>query len=166
MLKNLRKKLILLFTLTTSVILTVILNTVVLFSQKQMEANRKDDFTNLQHSIISNLRAKNIITHSWLAEMESKHNLILTIWDNGVEFTYKNFNIHPEIHKELNSVVTELSEKERIYLNIRPTSTALLYSSVFELPSTNGNRYYGSAAYSCPSTLQPFCDCFTVTKGL
>ena len=145
MFQTLRKKLILLFTISTGFILTVVFVAILLVIEQQLEMVGKDNFRTLLQTIANKLQTSDQISYPWVADLENKNNLSLTIFDNKIELKSpitRNLSTDRSILLEQ---LDELSKAENINIFSRPVSSTILFSSIFTIDGIEHDNYYASA---------------------
>lgn len=83
MLNSLRRKLILLYTCSTGLILTSVLIFVMIINNQQLVSSKKASFQTNYMNVNQSIQVNNEVSHLWLSELELKNNLIIYIEDNG-----------------------------------------------------------------------------------
>lgn len=83
MIKDLKKHLTLLFTVTTGLILTLVVGITYLAQVTQTAQQTYTGFQNQFEDIINKLESSTILSDEWLARMESDHRLIIHIEENA-----------------------------------------------------------------------------------
>ena len=143
MIDELRKKLILLYTLTTGIILTSVLVLVLIVISRQAVRNQKDVFQNNFITVTQNFPNSNEVSNLWLAEMETRNRLIIHIEDGGQPLWYKGA-WRPATDREI--LIDRLKETARldhIYMDIRPVSVKEIRSRIYELKGNGNDKYFG-----------------------
>lgn len=89
MLHKIKRKLIILNTVLTGIILSVVVIGAGYINLAQIKNNNRKDFAELRDTIVSKLQSETSISNSWMSKLEVKHNAIIHIEDNGVPFFFK-----------------------------------------------------------------------------
>ncbi|MDF2542326.1 MAG: sensor histidine kinase, partial [Herbinix sp.] len=144
MINQLRKKLIFIYTCSTGIILAIVLMMALAITNQQLLQNRKENFQNNFMTVTQKLLINNEISHFWLAEMEMKNRLILSIEDNGEPFIYKGAWKPATERDQLVEMVKTLALKDKINTDIRPASVSEVQSKIYELKGKQGDRYFGA----------------------
>lgn len=145
MLNTIRKRLILLYTVSTGTILTIVLMFVFILANQQLMKSKQDGFFNNFITVSKNVQMNNIVSHMWIAEMEEKNQLIIHIEDNGQALLY------PGAWKALTGrgilikKVKELAQKDGIYTNIPPISMKEIQSNTYQFKGNANDSYLGAA---------------------
>lgn len=143
MIDKLRKKLILLYTLTTGIILTVVLILVLVVISQQTVRNKKDTFQNEFMTVTQNFSISNEVSNLWLAEMETKSHLIIHIEDGGQPLWYKGAWKPVTDREVLISRLKEAARLDDINMDIRPVSVKEIRSRIYELKGDGKDKYFG-----------------------
>lgn len=144
MIKQLHKRLTALYTITTGLILTAVVIGILVVSAKEMEKKNLEGFQNHVLNIISRIQTGSTIDCTWLSRLESEGNLIIHIEDNQTPFLYAGSWTPPTGRDLLIERAKEAAAKEGIHTGVRPVSSSLLKSSVFQVTGDHGDAYYGS----------------------
>lgn len=89
MVKQLRKRLLAIYMLTSSFLLTIIIFIIFMVSQNQYKNNAIKHFEDKFRSITTQISESNSLSHDWLAKTELENNLIISISSNSVEIGRK-----------------------------------------------------------------------------
>ncbi len=143
MLNSIRKRLILLYTCSTGLILTAVLIFVSVITDQQLLRSQVNAFQNNFLTINQNVQMNNEISNLWMAEMETKNHLIIHIEDNGTPFIFKGSWQAPTKRLILVNKVKELALKDNINTNIRPISLNEVQSQRYKLKGNKNDRYLG-----------------------
>ncbi|BCN29723.1 sensor histidine kinase [Anaeromicropila herbilytica] len=144
MFKSIRRKLILLYTITTGLILTTVMILAILLSRQQLIKSKTENFQNVFFNLSKNIQMDNIVSHLWLSEMEIKNNLIIHIEENGVALTYPGAVQYETSRDVLVEKIKNLAKKDHINTKISPSSTNEVKSSIYELKGSKKEEYYGA----------------------
>ncbi len=143
MLNSIRKRLVLLYTCSTGLILTAVIIFSAVIMERQLVRSRINSFQNNYITINQNLRMNQEISHLWMAEMEIKNHIIIHIEDNGTPFLFRGAWQAPTDRLALVGKVKELALKDNISTNIRPISLNEVQSGIYELKGSKNDRYLG-----------------------
>jgi two-component system, OmpR family, manganese sensing sensor histidine kinase len=143
MLNSIRKRLILLYTLSTGLILTAVIIFIAVITDKQLLRSQINAFQNNYITINQNVQMNNEISNLWMAEMETQNHLIIHIEDNSTPFLYQGSWKSPTERLILVNKVKELALKDNINTNIRPISLKEVQSGIYELKGIKNDRYLG-----------------------
>ncbi len=143
MLNSIRKRLILLYTCSTGLILTAVIIFIAVITDKQLLRSQINAFQNNYVTINQNVQMNNEISNLWMAEMETQNHLIIHIEDIGAPFLYQGSWKPPTDRLILVNKVKELALKDNINTEIRPISLKEVHSSIYELKGNKNDRYLG-----------------------
>ena len=88
MIKQLRRQLTALFTITTGLILTLVVIGILVISAREFNKKTLDSFQNQILNITSRLQSGSTVSCTWLSRLESDNRLIIHIEDNGRPLLY------------------------------------------------------------------------------
>lgn len=89
MLHKIKRNLIILNTVLTSIILSIVITIVGYININQIKNNKLKEFSELSETIEYKLQNERIISNSWLSKLEAKYKAIISIEDNGEPFLYR-----------------------------------------------------------------------------
>ncbi|MDF2514092.1 MAG: sensor histidine kinase [Herbinix sp.] len=150
MLKSIRNRLILLYTGSTGLILTVVLILVQVLMSQQVERNTFSTFQNNFITVNQTVQLNHGISNLAISELEIKNNLIIHIEDNGVPFLYQGGWKTPTDRSRLIDKVKEAALKDKINTSLRPITKKELQSQVYEIRGDRNDRYL-SEVYIMPT---------------
>ena len=143
MLRSLRNKLVLLYTVSTGLILLIVMISLLMLTESKLEEKRLEAFTNHGDTIINKLQNENVINVTWLTQMESKNNLLLYIEDNGNPLTFKGVLNPPTNRFILIGRIRSLAMYDGITIDINPISFNVTNSNTYTIKGDNNDIYYG-----------------------
>ena len=143
MLNSIRKRLILLYTCSTGLILTAVIIFVAVITDKQLSRSQLNAFQNNYITINQNVQRNQVISNLWMAELETKNQLIIHIEDNGVPFLFQGAWEVPTERQLLIKQLKELALEDNISTNIRPISMNEVQSRVYEITGNKNDNYLG-----------------------
>jgi OmpR-family two-component system manganese-sensing sensor histidine kinase len=127
--KKLKRRLVLLYGITTSVILTVIIIGISVINYKQNSQQEEVLFQKNTEQIIEKVRSDNIINNTWMLQKQSEDHYIILIEENGKRLT-SSYQAENGLDTELLAKrIKDLAAAEGIRLDRRP-----LYSKVEKTP--------------------------------
>lgn len=143
MLLQLRKKLTLLYTLITGLILTGVVITLAVITNQSDIRQREALFTNQLMTIANKLQYDSKISQEWLSSMEHDSGLIIHIEENSRPLLYFG---SPTVTSR--SILVEhagqIALTESIDTHIPPASTSLEKTSIFQLKGDHSDMYLGT----------------------
>lgn len=143
MLNSIRKRLILLYTCSTGLILTAVIIFVAVITDRQLTRSQLNAFQNNYITINQNVQRNQVISNLWMAELETKNQLIIHIEDNGIPFLFQGAWEVPTERQILIKQLKELALKDNISTNIRPISMNEVQSRIYEVTGTKNDNYLG-----------------------
>ncbi len=144
MIRQLRRNLTLLYTVTTGAILTVVVIALLAFNVK---AARKDEYQRFQNEILtisSRMQFGSTISGSWLATTEAAGRLIIHIEENETPLLFSGAWKPATDRNLLIERAKEQARSEQVSTAIRPVSSSVIQSSVFTVRGDQKDTYYGS----------------------
>lgn len=153
MLFHLRKKLTLLYTLTTGLILSIVVFALAFITQQSDSRQQEALFTNQLMTIANKLQYDSRISQHWLGSMESDNGLIIHIEENNKPLLYPGSFFPATSRSELLALARQKAVEESIDTSHPPISTSLIKSSLFSLSGTHNDHYQGTVmVFSTPSS--------------
>lgn len=144
MFPKLQKKFVILYTLSTGLIMTFILSAAFLFYVSSQENRQKSTFQEHLFTLTTQLQVNSRFEDSFLAQMEQNNRLIIYIEENGAPFFFPGaYKTRTERGTLLKNAV-KAAQKESIYVDSHPISSDLLQSSVFRMTGDHKDSYLGN----------------------
>ncbi len=144
MLLQLRKKLTLLYTLITGLILTVVVITLAIITSQSDNRQQESLFTNQLMTIANKLQYDSKISQSWLASMEQDNGLIIHIEENNRALLYSGSSAGTTDRSTLVERARQKALEESVDSHIPPVSTSLEKSSLFTIEGNHHDTYQGT----------------------
>lgn len=151
MFRSLRNKIVLLYSVSTGLILMIVMIILLILSEKELEEKRLETFQSYENTIINKLQFENTLKHSWLSQLELQNNLSIQITDNGKPLRFLGAFLPPTDREQLMDRLTALAQEEGIDVNKNPIYFHMSNSSVFTIKGSHKDVYYG-CAYILPTT--------------
>lgn len=145
MYKSLRNKLVMLYTISTGLILIIVMIVILISTEKELEEKRLEAFNNHGITIINKLQTENTVKHSWLSQLESDYHLLIQIEDNGNPISFKGVLQIPTSRDLLMKQLTSLALGEGIDIRINPIFFNEAKSSIYTIKGEKNEIYYGLA---------------------
>lgn len=146
MLNTLHRRLVWLYTLTTGLILTLVLGGVLLFTIRESGRRLEERFQTDYLTILSRLQSGGPVSHSWLAQMEGSHRLLIHIEENGIPLLFSGSWSPPTDRQILIEEAISWAEDEGVFLTSAPVSSSITQTPVMTLSGRQKDRYYAIAA--------------------
>lgn len=143
MLHQFHKKMTLLYTLTTGIILSCVLLVVLIYNEKLMNLRNEEAFQSGIYSLVSALRSDRRLSHSWLAQMEAENDFIIHIEENGTPLLYEGSWTPATKRKLLIQRAKEAASKNNINTSVAPVSSDIQQSDIFQLTGDAHDHYQG-----------------------
>lgn len=144
MLLQLRKKLTLLYTLITGLILTVVVITLAIITIQSDNRQQESLFSNQLMTIVNKLQYDSRISQNWLASMEQDNGLIIHIEENNQALMYHGSSPGSTKRSVLLERAREKALEESVDSHIPPVSTSLEKSSLFTIQGDYYDTYQGT----------------------
>ncbi|HEX3022754.1 MAG TPA: HAMP domain-containing sensor histidine kinase [Lachnospiraceae bacterium] len=143
MLKTVRNQLILLYTCSTGLILTIVLLLVLVNTNQQILNSRRGAFQNNYRMVNQSVQINNEISNLWLAELEMKNKFVIHIEENGIPLQYRGSWNCPTDRNILVERLKEVALKDNVNTNIRPVSKKEIQSKLYEFKGNRSDSYLG-----------------------
>ncbi len=145
MYKSLRNKLVMLYTISTGLILITVMIIILITTEKELEEKRLETFTNHGSTIINKLQIENTVKHSWLSQLEAEYNLLIEIEDNGNPIFFKGVLQSSTDRDLLLKQLTSLALEEGIDVSKNPIFFKEAKSNIYTIKGEINEIYYGQA---------------------
>ena len=143
MFPELQKRLVRLYTLSTGMILTFILAVTFLFYLSSRQSRLEASFSDHIFTLTSKLQTDSTFIDSYLAQLETKHNLIIYIEENDTPFFFPGAFKPRTDRRSLLHKAQEMACAEGIFPNSHPISSNLLQSSLLKIEGGHHDSYLG-----------------------
>lgn len=144
MFPKLEKKFVILYTLSTGLILTLILAVAFLSYLASQNSRQNSMFQDQLFTLMSRLQTDSIFSDSYLAQLEHKNHLAIYIEENGSPFFFPGSYQTRTERGKLFERAENLAAGEGIFPNSHPISSNLLQSSLLEIRGDEGDLYLGN----------------------
>ncbi len=144
MFPKLEKKFVILYTLSTGLILTLILAVAFLSYLASQNSRQNSMFQDQLFTLMSRLQTDSIFSDSYLAQLEHKNHLAIYIEENGSPFFFPGSYQTRTERGKLFERAENLAAGEGIFPNSHPISSNLLQSSLLEIRGDKGDLYLGN----------------------
>ncbi len=138
-----QKKLVRRYTLSTGVILTFILAVTFLYYLSSQQSRMEVSFSDHIFTLTSKLQTESAFNDSYLAQLESKHRLLIYIEENNTPFFFPGVYSTRTDRQILLNKTQKLASSEGIFPNSHPISSDLLQSSVLSIKGKHCDSYLG-----------------------
>lgn len=138
-----QKKLVRRYTLSTGVILTFILAVTFLYYLSSQQSRMEVSFSDHIFTLTSKLQTESAFNDSYLAQLESKHRLLIYIEENNTPFFFPGVYSTRTDRQILLNKTQKLASSEGIFPNSHPISSDLLQSSVLTIKGKHCDTYLG-----------------------
>ncbi len=145
MYRSLRNKLVMLYTISTGLILITVMIIILITTEKELEDKRLEAFINHESTISSKLQIENKLKHSWLSQLESEYNLLIQIEDNGSPISFKGVLHSVTDRSLLMKQLTDRALEEGIDVRRNPVFFSEAKSSIYTIKGEKDEIYYGIA---------------------
>ena len=137
----LRRRLTVLYTVTTSLILTLVMAVFLLMRIRETRQEQMEDFYDLWNSLQFRLQSDTTIAQGFLAQTESDHKVVIHIEENGTALLFNGSWTPQTPRGELIERVKTLAEAEGVFTTVRPISASSVVSSIFTFQGESGEDY-------------------------
>ncbi len=133
MIRRLKRRLVLLYGITTSIILTVIVAGVFIINDRQDGEQLRVLFQRDVEQITEQIRTENVVSSSWLSKLWNDSHLYIMIEDSGKQLHGYNRTDSGLDSAELIKELKEQAAGEGIYLNNKPLFSAAEKTPVYKV---------------------------------
>lgn len=144
MLLQLRKKLTLLYTLITGLVVTIVIITLAMITGQYDSHQQETLFTNQLMTIANKLQYDSRISQSWLSSMEHDNGLIIHIEENNQALMYPGSSSTVTNRSLLLSRARQEALEESVDVKVPPVSTSLEKTSIFTIEGDYHDLYQGT----------------------
>ena len=144
MFPRLRRKFVILYTLSTGLIMTIVLSAAFLFYVSSQENRHQSAFQELLFTLTAQLQTDSRFADSFLVQMEKNNRLLIYIEENDTPFFFPGAYKSRTKRDILFSRAEDAARKENIYDDSHPISSNLLQSSVFRIDGEERDTYLGN----------------------
>ncbi len=137
----LRRRLTLLYTVTTSLILTLVMAAFLIMRVRETKQGQMEDFYDLWNSLQFRLQSDTTISQGFLAQTEADRRVVVHIEENGNALLYNGFWQPQTPRADLIAHVKALAEAEGVFTTVRPISASSVVSSIFTFQGEAGEDY-------------------------
>ncbi|MBC8559761.1 sensor histidine kinase [Fumia xinanensis] len=146
MLKKLRLRLTLLATVLTGGVLLIMTLIALSISEKGLQTSSENAFQSNLNSIIVKLQNDQVVANSWLAQMESSEELIISISDSDSPLQFRGSWSPRTDRAILIERAQEAGKSAGIDVHIPPFSVLEASSVTVSIKGDNGDNYLGAVA--------------------
>ncbi len=137
----LRRRLTLLYAVTTSLILTLVMAVLLMTRVRETHQEQLEDFYDLWNSLQFRLQSDTTIAQGFLAQTEADRRVVIHIEENGTALLF-NGSWTPETpRKDLIARAKARAEAEGVFTTVRPISASSVVSSVFTIQGDRQENY-------------------------
>ena len=145
MFSQLKKRLILLYAVTSSIILTVIIIGISILNYKQNNDQEKVLFQKNSEQIVEKIRSDHIINNAWMLQMQSDNDYIIVVEENSKELSGYNKKDAVAEKELLVQDIKKQAVRDGIRLDRRPLYSRVEKTSVYTLDLEGRKSYLGMA---------------------
>lgn len=154
---RLKKKLILLYGVTTSVVLIVILFVVGYLTQVQSKSYRISSFEQSVRTVIQKLETEQSLSSLWIAEMQSSNKIYIYVEENGTPYSLL---LNQGLINEYNEYIQQVKDaaiKDNLNLETPLIKNKLQQTKTFEIKGKGLD-----SKYACGVIIPTVSNCLTV----
>lgn len=140
MLIQLKRRLILVYTLTTGLLLTIVVMTAFLLNSRQLTENYIQSFERHFRTVTEQVEGARSLSYNWLSKMEAENHLLISISSNDIPLEFSGVWEPPTPREKLFERLNQYTEKSHMggY-----TESPRTVSPVYSLYGQEGEHYYG-----------------------
>ncbi len=143
MIKKLRLRLTLLYSVIIGLILIAVIAGIAFYNRQESKKKELEYFQGNLLLMTSRLQSDVAIPHNWLAQFEYENHLIINVMDNQVPFRFQGSWTPPTERRLLIERLEQNAAAEHVFPDTKPVSSSLIKSSVFRIDGDYGDSYYG-----------------------
>lgn len=143
MFNDVQKKLTILYSTMTGLILMILLACIFLWNITSREQGESVAFQNLWLAVQSRIQTDSILPNSYLAQTEADNRAIIYLEENGFPFLYSGSWTPDSPRNQLIELGIAEAAKENIFPSQPPISSSLNQTSAFVVKGEHGDSYYG-----------------------
>lgn len=143
MFNNVQKRLTILYTAMTGLILMVLLACIFLWNISSREHDSTALFQNLWLSVNSHLQMDSVLSDSYLAQTEAANLAVIHVEENGSPLLFTGSHTLATPRNRLIELGLAEAARENIDAKRPPVSSSMEQSSIFKIRGDQGDSYYG-----------------------
>jgi OmpR-family two-component system manganese-sensing sensor histidine kinase len=145
MFHKLKNRLVLLYGITSSIILTVIIIGVFFINFKQSKEQAMVLFQKNVEQIIEKISFENTISSNWIDKMQTENHLLILIEDNGIQLTKLSHKSTAVENMKFIERLKVLAAEEGINLDRKPLYSSVVKTPIYNLSMNSSESYLGMA---------------------
>ncbi|MEG1457965.1 MAG: HAMP domain-containing sensor histidine kinase [Acetivibrio sp.] len=142
MFKQLKRKLVCLYTITTGIILTLVVILALFTGFWRDDETQLQEFYNNFNMISSKLQLENTISNAFIAEQEDRNHLVIGMEENGKSLQFLRGKENQWLRNRQLKKLRELAKKDGLDTSMKPISVEEIRSDVYQWEDEN-IHYYG-----------------------
>lgn len=146
MFHKLKNRLVLLYGITSSIILTVIIIGVFFINYKQNKEQAMVLFQKNVEQIVEKISFENTISSTWIDKMQTENQLLIFIEDNGIQLTKLSRKSTQVDTIKFIKRIKVLAAEQGINLDRKPLYSTVVKTPIYNLSRNNRESYLGMAA--------------------
>ncbi len=150
MFKDVQKKLTILYTALTGLILMILLACIFMWNITSREHGQEAAFQNLWLSVGSHLQMDSILSDSFLAQTEAASRAVIHVEENGTPLMFPGSWTPPTDRKRLIELGIQRAAAENIESSRPPVSSSMEQTSIFRIKGDSCFSYYGRMIVLAP----------------
>jgi signal transduction histidine kinase len=145
MIRKLKSRLTLIYGITSSIVLTIVILGIILLNYYQNYEQTLVQFQKNAEQVVEKIRSDNIVYNAWMKQMEQENHLLVVVEENGKRISPVSKSPSPEAIETMLHELKQQAEAEGIYLDSRPLSSKVEKTSVFNLNHSRRKLQLGMA---------------------
>lgn len=142
MLHQFHKKMSMLYTLTTGIILSCVLLIILIYSEKLLRLRNEETFQSGIWTLLCALQYDHTLSHAWLAQMEAENSFIIHIEENGAPLLFKGA-WEPDTDRNALIELARNTAADSVDTDLAPLSSDVQQSEIFSLTGSHHDEYQG-----------------------
>lgn len=145
MIKKLNHRLTLIYGITSSIVLTIVILGIILLNYYQNYEQTLVQFQKNAEQVVEKIRSDNIVYNAWMKQMEQENHLLVVVEEKGKRLAPVSKSPISETIEDMIHRLKQEAEAEGIYLDSVPLSSKVEKTSVFNLNHSRMKLQLGMA---------------------
>jgi predicted RND superfamily exporter protein len=116
MIKMLKRRLTMIYGITSSIVLTIIILCILLLNYFQNYEQTLLQFQKNAEQVVEKIRSDNIINNAWMKRMEQENHLLVVVEENGKRLSQVSRSASPDYLEDVISKLKQEAETEAFFL--------------------------------------------------
>lgn len=145
MLHKLKRRFVLLYTISAGMILLLALSVIFSWTRHQEKQQQIEKFIDQMDQAVYLFQKSIMMNSTEFAALETEHHIILHFEENGKSLYYMGNYLTQEVRDELVQEVKRKAEQEKVFVNLYPSNDVHIKSTVLSIKTEDGQKFLGQA---------------------